>query len=212
MKILLLAGGAWYHDQPAHRRALMACLDPHFDVHMTHYPERALDEDLSGFDVIADYTSWWEPSEAQCQALLAAVANGTGFACLHPATASWMNSREYHDMVGGTFVFHDPNKLLRVVTEPSQHYKTREGLLESSAITEGIGEFEVQDELYVVDGDMTRWRILARSQGHPVVWTKPYGKGRVFSISLGHDERALGHPSVQQLYVRGIQWAGGRLD
>ena len=212
MKILLLAGGAWYHDQPAHRRALRACLEPHFDVHMTHYPEGILDGDLSGYDVVADYSSWWEPSEAQCRNLLAAVANGTGFACLHPATASWMNSPEYHDMVGGTFVFHDPNKRLRVVTEASRHYKTREGLLESSAITEGIEEFEVQDELYVVDGDMTRWRVLARAQGHPVVWTKPYGKGRVFSISLGHDERALDHPSVRKLYVRGIRWAGGRLD
>lgn len=212
MKVLLLAGGAYYHDQPAHRRALRACLEPHFDMDMSHYPERVLtDANLARYDVIADYTSWWEPTPEQCRALTSAVARGQGFACLHPATASYMNSAEFHDMVGGRFVFHDPNRTFQVTLQPSVHYQTGEALICAHAISEGVADFAVQDELYVVDGDMTRWNVLARAQSHPVVWTKPYGAGRVFSISLGHDERALSHPAVQTLYVRGIQWAGRAL-
>ncbi len=212
MKILLLVGGAWYHDQPAHRTSLMQCLEPHFDVTMSHYPDRVLTaESLDRYDVIADYTSWWEPTQEQCLSFTTAVALGKGFACLHPATASYMNSREFHDMVGGSFVFHDPNKLFEVNLEAHDHYQTGEATIGAHPISAGIADFEVQDELYVVDGDMTSWYVLARAQGHPVVWTKPYGEGRVFSISLGHDERALTHPSVQQLYVRGIQWAGKQL-
>lgn len=212
MKVLLLVGGAWYHDQPSHRTSLLACLEPHFDVTMSHYPDGVLtEENIAKYDVVADYTSWWEPTENQCLALTTAVAQGKGFACLHPATASYMNSAEFHDMVGGTFIFHDPNKLFEVTLESKDHYQTGEPTIGAHPISEGIADFEVQDELYVVDGDMTSWYVLARAQGHPVVWTKPYGGGRVFSISLGHDERALSHPSVQQLYVRGIQWAGRQL-
>ena len=212
MKVLLLVGGAWYHDQPAHRASLRACLEPHFDVTMSHYPDGVLTKvNLAQYDVVADYTSWWEPTSAQCLALTTAVAQGQGFACLHPATASYMNSAEFHDMVGGSFVFHDPNKLFEVTLTPKEHYQTGEAAIGAHPISEGIADFEVQDELYVVDGDMTSWYVLARAQGHPVVWTKPYGAGRVFNISLGHDERALTHPAVQQLYVRGIQWAGRQL-
>ncbi len=212
MKVLLLVGGAWYHDQPAHREALWACLEPHFDVTMSHYPDRVLTAaHLAGYDVIADYTSWWEPTPAQCRALTTAVAQGQGFACLHPATASYMNSAEFHDMVGGSFVSHDPHKRFKVTLVPGDHYQTGETTIGAHPISQGIADFEIQDELYVVDGDMTSWYVLARAQGHPVVWTKPYGAGRVFSITLGHDARALAHPAVQQLYVRGIQWVGRRL-
>ena len=212
MKVLLLVGGAWYHDQPAHRRSLLACLEPHFEVDMSHYPDGVLTtENLARYDVVADYTSWWEPTREQCLALTSTVARGTGFACLHPATASYMNSPEFHDMVGGVFIFHDPNKMLTVTMEPAIHYKTGEKAIVPHPITAGLAEFEVQDELYVVEGDMTRWQVLARSLGHPVVWTKPYGHGRVFSISLGHDERALTHEAVKRLYVRGVQWAGRQL-
>ncbi len=212
MKVLLLVGGAWYHDQPAHRVALQACLAPHFDVDMSHYADRVLTAaNLVRYDVVADYTSWWEPAQEQCLALTTAVARGMGFACLHPATASYMNSPEFHDMVGGVFIFHDPNKLLTVTMEPAIHYKTGEKSVTPHPITEGLTDFEVQDELYVVEGDMTRWQVLARSLGHPVVWTKPYGRGRVFSISLGHDEQALTHEAVKRLYVRGILWAGRQL-
>lgn len=212
MKVLLLAGGAWYHDQPAHRTALWDCLGPHFDVTMSHYPEGVLTSgNLARFDAVADYSSWWEPSRDECLALTDAVAGGLGFASLHPATASFMNSDEYHDMVGGVFVFHDPNKVIPVTLQPRSHYHTEVAAVQSHPITEGLEDFEVQDELYVVDGDMTSWRVLARALSHPVAYTKPYGAGRVFCTNLGHDERALGHPAVQQLYVRGIRWVARQL-
>ncbi|WP_298200714.1 ThuA domain-containing protein [Novosphingobium sp.] len=42
---------------------------------------------------------------------------------------------------------------------------------------------------------------------HPQVWTADYGKGRVFSITLGHDEVSLHFAPLQTLLLRGTEWA-----
>lgn len=42
---------------------------------------------------------------------------------------------------------------------------------------------------------------------HPQVWTSEYGRGRVFSMTLGHDEVALSFAGLQTLLLRGTEWA-----
>ncbi|EEF25001.1 conserved hypothetical protein [Ricinus communis] len=42
---------------------------------------------------------------------------------------------------------------------------------------------------------------------HPQIWTADYGKGRVFSITLGHDEVSLHFEPLQNLILRGTEWA-----
>lgn len=42
---------------------------------------------------------------------------------------------------------------------------------------------------------------------HPQIWTADYGKGRVFSITLGHDEVTLHFAPLQTLLLRGTEWA-----
>ena len=211
IKVLLLWGGAFYHDQKSHRDLLYKLLGNHFELTVSGYDNVLTEEILDSVDVVADYTSWWQPAKDRYTALLAAVMGGTGFACLHPATGTFMNSQGYHDMVGASFVYHDASKSFRVNVEEKKHFATGEALIKSSPITEGIKDFDVQDELFVVDGDVTQWRVHARAEGHPVVWTKRYGSGRVFNCTLGHDERALSNDAVQTLYVRGIQWAAEQL-
>ena len=41
----------------------------------------------------------------------------------------------------------------------------------------------------------------------PVVWTKKYGKGRVFYCSLGHSLDVVTKPEVLTLMQRGMVWA-----
>ncbi len=42
---------------------------------------------------------------------------------------------------------------------------------------------------------------------HPQIWTADYGKGRVFSITSGHDEVSLHFQPLQTLILRGTEWA-----
>lgn len=42
---------------------------------------------------------------------------------------------------------------------------------------------------------------------HPQVWVQDYGKGRVFSITLGHGPDTLMFDGIQTLMARGTEWA-----
>lgn len=42
---------------------------------------------------------------------------------------------------------------------------------------------------------------------HPQVWVQDYGKGRVFSITLGHGPDTLMYDGVKTLMMRGTEWA-----
>lgn len=52
---------------------------------------------------------------------------------------------------------------------------------------------------------------LAKMKGmnaaHPQIWVQDYGKGRVFSITLGHGPEALAADGVKTLIARGTEWA-----
>ena len=41
----------------------------------------------------------------------------------------------------------------------------------------------------------------------PVVWTKPYGAGKVFFSSLGHVAADFGVPEAREIMRRGMRWA-----
>ena len=41
----------------------------------------------------------------------------------------------------------------------------------------------------------------------PSVWTKSFGKGRVFAMTFGHDMRSQGSDSFKRLFNNGVQWA-----
>jgi type 1 glutamine amidotransferase len=103
-------------------------------------------------------------------------------------------------MIGGKFIAHDANKEFLVQISNA-------GAVVPHPITKRIDNFKIQDELYIIEGDMTQWEILARAEGHPVIFNKTYGKGRVHNNALGHDARALNNPSFQKLIINGIIWA-----
>jgi len=203
IKVLLLVGGPRYHDAPGDQRKALEFIGEKFDTTMTDDMRVLTPENLDQFDVIANYTTFFEPTDEQIKALLDAVAGGKGFVGIHGATATFWNSPEYLKMIGGKFIEHDKNKLF--------HVKMNYNHTEDSPITAGLEDFDIQDELYLIEGDITQWHILARSEGHALVYTKTWGKGRVYSNAMGHDSKALNQPTFQELIIRGIKWAAGAL-
>ena len=45
----------------------------------------------------------------------------------------------------------------------------------------------------------------------PAVWTRAYGKGRVFYTSLGHVAKDFEVPEARLIMQRGLLWAAGEL-
>jgi type 1 glutamine amidotransferase len=83
-------------------------------------------------------------------------------------------------------------------------------------------EFEVVTEQYYMHTDPAN-RVLATTRfpvadgphvpngpvDMPVVWTKYYGRGRVFYCSLGHHADVVAQPEVLRICRRGLLWAAG---
>jgi len=70
------------------------------------------------------------------------------------------------------------------------------------------------DELYhTLRGPARDLEILATALSpvtninEPVLWTVPFGKGRVFCSTLGHDARSLAGRGFQSSFTRGTEWA-----
>jgi len=73
-----------------------------------------------------------------------------------------------------------------------------------------LTEFAVTDEQYITDYD-PRGNVVAsalwKGDKMPVVWTKTWGKGKVFYLALGHDPNACKAEVFETLLVRGCLWA-----
>ena len=69
--------------------------------------------------------------------------------------------------------------------------------------------FQIQDNLSPVAlaADV---RVLAESKGIPVVWTKNYGKGRVFVSQFGHTDVVWDRPDISHMLFEAIRWAVSR--
>ena len=86
-------------------------------------------------------------------------------------------------------------------------------------ISDGIKDFEIKNtEQYymhidpsiniiattVFNGDYDPW---IEGVEMPVVWTKTYGKGKIFYSSLGHSADIFEIPEVWKIMTRGVTWA-----
>ena len=70
---------------------------------------------------------------------------------------------------------------------------------------------EFRNEQYLTDYD-PRVRVLAtslfRGRAWPVAWIKPWGRGKVFYLALGHDADSTRNPFFRHLFTNGCCWAG----
>lgn len=168
-------------------------------VQLTEDRDVLLEQNLEKHDVLVIYTTGDHLTQDQVAGLVRSVAAGKGVVGLHGATASFKENHEYIALIGGKFIGHPPLQRLHIRVVDSEH-----------PITAGIAEFDIVDELYLVDCDPATFRVLLDCEHEgkrvPVAWVRPFGKGRVFYLSLGHGPETHTHPIYQELVYRGIMW------
>ncbi len=134
---------------------------------------------------------------AQEDGLFQFVASGKGLVGIH-GTGWWIGGRAV-DLIGGHANWHPPGLTFTVNINDHQH-----------AATQGLANFEVEDEIYMSAYDPAI-HVLAsadwQNRAHPMAWVKPYGQGRVFYTTLGHGPGTFARPAMQQLITQGVQWA-----
>ncbi len=160
------------------------------------------------YDVLVDFTTDSTFGESQQSGLCSFVEDGGGYVGIHGAADLTTTTEENRDepvpelraLLGGHFLTHPEQTTFDVTVVDTHH-----------PITADLNGFSVWDEPYVLEYD-DDVRVLARMDhpengDMPVAWVKPYGEGRVFYCSLGHDLPAIRNDGVQSLLERGIRWA-----
>lgn len=155
-------------------------------------------------------------SEAARANLLSFVRGGKGLVALHFAVSSFSDWPEFQKLVGRTWV----GKKEAPEGKASGHadrgpFRARV-VSAKHPITEGLADFDADDELYSRLAGDTPIEVLVTAestfskQTEPLAWTLPQGQGRVFVTVLGHDVRARENPAFKALLTRGCAWAAGK--
>src|SRR5262245_53714743 len=224
--LFLTSGGHARLGGGANQAILEGLLAGRAGLDLTVLPDPAgiTPERLGACDLIVDYSGHTanEPTEEQLRAVMETVAAGTPYVGLHVASLPFKSQLEYRRRLGGWPDAPEPDELLSptqlryfemigsafITHGPIEPYRLRI-VDREHPITRGVEDFEVMDELYQLGGDRARLRVLAEAGGQPLLYTHAFGRGRVHYNALGHDQRALGHPSYQRLLLQAVAWALG---
>ena len=193
------------------------------EVDIVHDPTEVTRERLEAPDLLLDYSG--DPkilaTDEQLDALIATVAAGKPYLAMHaaslpvraqmtyirendgawpaqPAANEHINAAQirYLSMLGSAFLTHPPVRSFGVQILDATH-----------AVTRGIENFDIEDELYEIVGDMSQLHVLVKGeQERPLAYVKQHGQGTVVYIALGHGAPALANPNLQRIYVQAAHW------
>jgi len=230
IRVLVLTGRSdpshdWRQTSEALERVLGAT--GRFAVQIEVDPSRLQPATLAGFEVlIVNYNGprWGEHTE---KAIEEFVAQGKGLVSFHGVSyGPFMGTSQQ-----GKQWIHRPETAWRAWPEilgafwapgdigHSISHTFRVRILDHAhPITRGMPqEFSVRDELYHRMSLRAEARVLAvayddpqmRGTGkdEPICWVVPWGRGRAFHTTLGHDHTVLRQPGVATLLCRATEWA-----
>lgn len=215
----LIVWGGWDGHQPRQVAELFERVlkQDGFDVEVSNTLDSFKEEArLMTLKLIVPVWTMGKITGEQLKPVLKAVAGGVGIAGCHGGMCdAFREATEWQFMTGGQWVAHPGNDGVRYTVNITKL---------ASPITAGIADFEVVSEQYYMHVDPAV-RVLATTRfpvadgphvgngpvDMPVIWTKVYGKGRVYYNSLGHHADVIEREPVLTLMRRGFKWAAGEL-
>lgn len=223
IRVLILSGRNnhnWKATTPALQELLRS--SGKFSVDTTVPPQGLTSENLGKYDVIlSNWNSWGDGSkeveaawtdEAR-EAYLGFVRGGKGHVTIHAGGSSFYEGWPEYRKV--SLVFWN----LGTTGHGRQHeFKVRFDRPDR-AVTSGLSEFTIRDELWNRPGVVEGATVVASAysdkqteprgtdQWEPTVVITNYGQGRCFATLLGHDAKTMENKGFQQLILRGVHWA-----
>lgn len=186
-----------------------------FETTVSNTLDAFVTNDLKEFDLLVPIWTMGEITSEQRQCVVNAVSDeGVGLAGCHGGMCdAFRNDTEWQFMTGGQWVAHPGND--------GVHYRVDIVPEKVHPIIEGIPSFDVVSEQYYLHVDpgidvlaTTDFPTPGVEGPHtanvckmPQVWTKMYGRGRVFYNALGHQRSVLEAAEPRELMRRGFLWA-----
>jgi type 1 glutamine amidotransferase len=211
----LIVWGGWDGHEPQQaaevfRRALTA---DGFGIEVSDTLDAFRDEKkLLGLNLIVPVWTMGTIIKEQLDPVCNAVRAGVGLAGCHGGMCdAFRDATEWHFMTGGQWVAHPGNDTVNYTVHITE---------KSHPITEGIADFSVTSEQYYMHVDPAN-KVLATTRfpiadgphvangpvDMPVLWTRLYGKGRVFYSALGHNAATVAAEPHLTILRRGCAWA-----
>ena len=215
-KKALIVQGGWDGHQPKEISEVFKdiLMKEGFEVKVSDTLDSFKDEDkLMNLNLIIPVWTMGEISKEQLNPVLNAVESGVGLAGCHGGMCdAFRNSPEWQFMTGSQWVAHPDGD--------TASYEVNIVKTSSSPIVDGISDFKVKSEQYYVHVDPAV-NVLATTTFYPdhgpqssngkvvvpVVYTKMWGKGKVFYNSLGHHADIFDIEEARELMRRGFLWA-----
>jgi type 1 glutamine amidotransferase len=144
-------------------------------------------------------------ADEQAAALAHHVRSGGGLLACHTAAICFDAEPRWRDLLGGAWDWerssHPPPGPVLVTPTPAAH---------DHPLTEGIGAFTVDDEVYgFLDLEPDIVPLLTSPHDgvdHPVLWARHVGQGKVVTDLLGHDAESVNHPDHAEILRRAGFW------
>ncbi len=125
------------------------------------------------------------------------VQRGGGLFLIHGGTC-YKDLPRMRAVAGGAFLRH-PNPCPVTLGPVPPH-----------ALTDGVSEFVITDEHYLVALDAADAEVFLTSRSdhgvQPAGWTRREGSGRVCVLTPGHNVEVWLHPEFQKLLCNGLDW------
>ena len=226
-KQALVVRGGWDGHMPVETTELfLPFLREHgFDVRVEEGTAVYADERfMDTVDLVVQVNTMNTIETDEFRGLQRAVLNGAGMAGWHGGIAdSYRNNADYLHMIGGQFAHHAGKDPAERVGDQSDNYIpytvhiTDYG--KTHPITEGIEDFQLVTEQYWVLSDeyddvlatttqeVRPWDAWNRPVTSPAIWTRQWGKGRIFVSAPGHRLEIVESQPVRTIIERGMLWA-----
>ena len=206
VKALVVQGG-WEGHEPQGVSSLLAGSLEHSgaEVTLADTLDAFVNNDLSDFNLLVPIWTMGEISNDQLKPVLQAVQDqGVGIGGVHGGMCdAFRQQTEWQFMCGGQWVAHPGND--------GVNYTVEMNAAEPDPITEGVPTLQICSEQYYMHVDPCIRVLATTTFGDgtvmPVVWTKHYGKGRVFYCSLGHHVDVIEPSEILTMITRGLLWA-----
>lgn len=223
----LVVRGGWDGHEPVESTAVfIPFLESNgFTVRVEDGTKVYTDADyLASVDLIVQVNTMNTIEKDELDGLITAVKAGTGLAGWHGGIAdSYRNEADYLHLIGGQFAHHagiDP--ALRKGEQADNYLTYTVQLTElgrQHPILDGIDDFELTTEQYWVLSDEYNdvlatttqearpWDAWNRPVTAPAIWTRQWGKGRVFVSAPGHKADIVEAQPLRTIIERGLLWA-----
>lgn len=217
-KALLVQGG-WIGHEPVDVAGVFnrILVEEDFETEVSDTLDSFSDpEKLKQLHLIVPIWTMGEISEEYAVNVANAVEEGVGIAGCHGGMCdAFRNNTTWQFLTGSQWVAHPGNDGVEYTVNIKKN--------SSSPIIEGIEDFAVKSEQYYIHIDpcinvLATTRFPTVDGPHaangivdvPVVYTKLWGRGRVFYNSLGHNASVFDIPEARKLMRNGFLWAAKR--